>query len=568
MAVIFVFEILYLGTFCATGFALFSLLKYKARNPFLSFFMGVFVFGLLGEIFSLFIPLDVRVLLICFAPALCGVIPMLRGLRRAAISNKLFLIYSLVFLCVWAALFAFTSSWKTWPAISYDTDLYHVQVVRWLNTYGTVPGIGNLHNRFANGSMWLVISAMLNYWPVQGKVAWCMNPMWLTALTAYFMSEIWSSECLMARMYALCSVFVPVYANIIWGFPNLYHDFPSLSILLVIGSEMIYFLYGVRNNDAKDGLILCTCVSLSFLIKPLSVVSTIIIPSLVVYRFFDRGKMSWSRLVFVLSLSIAAACILCVRNVIMSGYPLFPVSKFLVAVDWAMSSQSLLHYVIDVRAWARMSSSDYLEAFNKGIFFWFLPWMKHTLSGSFSILMLGPLCLGGVAWAFTWRRLSGFKDWGMFVWPVASIVYWFWFAPDPRFGLEFFWIFFALGMAFFARSYQGVVQQAIAKFSSMKILVGLTFEITFCLLVLLGGSVLHHRKQSSFHMEWISTGVISPRQVKKTTITRTGSMPFTIYTPENGDQCGDANLPCTPEVNEHLVMRKKGDLGAGFRLEE
>ena len=92
MAMIFVFEILYFGTFCATGFSLFSLLKYEARNPFLSFFMGVFVFGLIGEIVSLFIPLDERVLLICFAPALYGVIPVLRVLRRSAISNKLFLI--------------------------------------------------------------------------------------------------------------------------------------------------------------------------------------------------------------------------------------------------------------------------------------------------------------------------------------------------------------------------------------------------------------------------------------------------------------------------------------------
>ena len=33
-----------------------------------------------------------------------------------------------------------------------DTGLYHAQAIRWIEEYGVVPGLGNLHSRFAYNS--------------------------------------------------------------------------------------------------------------------------------------------------------------------------------------------------------------------------------------------------------------------------------------------------------------------------------------------------------------------------------------------------------------------------------
>ena len=38
-----------------------------------------------------------------------------------------------------------------------DTYLYHVQAIRWIEEYGVVPGLGNLHCRFAYNSAFLVL---------------------------------------------------------------------------------------------------------------------------------------------------------------------------------------------------------------------------------------------------------------------------------------------------------------------------------------------------------------------------------------------------------------------------
>lgn len=46
-------------------------------------------------------------------------------------------------------LLVYISSGSTWH---YDTDLYHAQAIRWIEEFGAVKGLGNLHNRFAYNS--------------------------------------------------------------------------------------------------------------------------------------------------------------------------------------------------------------------------------------------------------------------------------------------------------------------------------------------------------------------------------------------------------------------------------
>lgn len=41
-----------------------------------------------------------------------------------------------------------------------DTGLYHAQAIRWIEEYGVVPGLGNLHSRFAYNSSALCLCAL------------------------------------------------------------------------------------------------------------------------------------------------------------------------------------------------------------------------------------------------------------------------------------------------------------------------------------------------------------------------------------------------------------------------
>ena len=44
----------------------------------------------------------------------------------------------------------------------YDTGLYHAQAIRWIEEYGVVPGLANLHSRFGYNSASFALSAFFS----------------------------------------------------------------------------------------------------------------------------------------------------------------------------------------------------------------------------------------------------------------------------------------------------------------------------------------------------------------------------------------------------------------------
>ena len=59
-----------------------------------------------------------------------------------------------------AALFLLFAYGSSMGVIHYDTSLYHAQSIRWIEEYGIVPGLGNLHSRLAYNSASFCLSAL------------------------------------------------------------------------------------------------------------------------------------------------------------------------------------------------------------------------------------------------------------------------------------------------------------------------------------------------------------------------------------------------------------------------
>jgi hypothetical protein len=54
------------------------------------------------------------------------------------------------------------------PPVNYDTGLYHLNTMRWINTFPIVPGLGNLHGRLAYNQSFFTYAAALNFYPLFG----------------------------------------------------------------------------------------------------------------------------------------------------------------------------------------------------------------------------------------------------------------------------------------------------------------------------------------------------------------------------------------------------------------
>ena len=65
-----------------------------------------------------------------------------------------------MYCCYWYVSVRFSLARQSGGHIHYDSDLYHAQSIRWLEEYGIVKGLGNIHVRFAYNSSFFALSAL------------------------------------------------------------------------------------------------------------------------------------------------------------------------------------------------------------------------------------------------------------------------------------------------------------------------------------------------------------------------------------------------------------------------
>ena len=555
--------ILFLITSSA-GFALLSLLQLTPRNPFLAFFAGFFLVSLLAMAVCLVTPLTLPFSLLCFSPALFGLKQLRRLLTFSTGQHGRRLIILAFFFAISGAC-ALGASDAAWPNRAYDTDLYHIQIVRWLNEYGTPFGLGNLHSRLSNSSIWPIFAALLNHSFLHDSTPWIMMPTFITAFTMFFVHDFIENSSRTVSAYALCMFPVCIYSIPFWGYPNLHHDFPSLAVLCISGAEFLHMLFSKQGATLNAAASVTMCITISFLIKPLSAVSILLITPITLYCHYTSSKVKLSNFFKILISPIFAATLWCTRNVFTSGYPFFPITLLPFKVDWAMRFADVVDNAIAVRAWARMPGPNYLDALERGFSFWFLPWAKALISSKPQILtILLPFIAGCACWFFVRKQISSRKVFCLFVWPLLSIVYWLWMAPDPRFGRELFWLFFALGVACLVQYWPVPRTSFLNNFIDCNDTQRLLCVVITIFLMFASSTISFIHGFQSNSITWIALGTTKPLPTKLVT-SENGDAPFDVYVPTEDDRCGNSPLPCAPTVPQHIIRRDAKNLGAGFR---
>ena len=117
---------------------------------------GIMVLTILAMIANLFLPLSTIYVLILLWGAL--VIVFQKRLRAPVSLPR----YQPIIWAVLILAFLTVLENATHTPANPDTGLYHAQTIRWFETYRIVPGLGNLHERLALNSSWLVLNASLS----------------------------------------------------------------------------------------------------------------------------------------------------------------------------------------------------------------------------------------------------------------------------------------------------------------------------------------------------------------------------------------------------------------------
>ena len=459
--------------------------------------------------------------------------------------------------------------------VAYDTFLYHLNAVRWANEYATVPGLANLHVRLGFNSAWLLLAAWLDHGFLDGRTAWVMPGFACAFFLAYLMHVLAAAKTAgpAARMAAFLLLPYGLRELVRLG-PHLGYDVPAQFALAAMFVELVRWSEskgssGVLRAPLSPAAAMCVGVpaAIAFVVKPVGAPALVPVGGLLAWNLWRsvRGSgriFSAPHAAYGLPALILAGWM--ARNAVLSGWLLFPAPAGALPVDWAVPRAAVDSYEVQsveglnaiLQSWPRRPGAAFHAAIGAPPGEWFPDWFareKHRVEVRW-LFPLGWVALGALGWG-RGRKGKPRQGWE-WAWPAtafAVLAFWFYAAPDLRYGDGLFWIWFALCAGLAVASWV----PAMGRRAGWLVVGGAGLALAWGALAQMPETVARSRwawlHAPSARLELVEVNRQHP--------------PLKVYVPSAGDQCGDSPLPATPYPSDRLQARAPGDLGRGFRRE-
>jgi hypothetical protein len=444
--------------------------------------------------------------------------------------------------------------------ITYDTGLYHIPFLLWMEEYPAPLGLTNLEGRLGFNSSWLIFNSAFRI-PALGwgflKGTECA--VWVVA-SCYVLDGLfrrWNhfdtgNRALLISMtfaYAAYSALAgPSTVSSTDNAPNIFGFMAAFAF--------IEFCVAVRERNApaqrRTFLLLAMLVALA-------ITGKLSLAPVMIFVFFGVGIAISREVPMRLLIPAGLACILliiswCVRNVLLSGCLAYPVPQTCgESVSWAAGALNALEMRNEISASARgYGASD---------------WAVRGLILQRPTVVVGLLFLVGT-YMLIRRRTSlrlatsnsrprpahgrfTYEETSIMAVAVTGISFWFITAPAPRFCWSFLLLSTVILNAGWCRDHGiGFVNHVMTITTPLRRRRYLAFTVLSVALIFCWQLVRHPDLSGSFPVPTPST------RLMKSDITG-----FEARTPVEGDQCWAVIQPCTPYFER--VRRLKLDTQSG-----
>ncbi len=430
-----------------------------------------------------------------------------------------------------------------------DSGLYHIPTIKWIENYGIVPGLGNLHGIYAFNSMWHPLSALFGFSFFGIESLHILNGMMVIFAFGFFLGGVTDILNGSSSITSIIKAGTIPFSLYVYR-PQIGSPAVDLPAALLIWVAFILCLENVNSDQRFRSRTINVIIVIVALYVSTIKLTVIPVAILCLYLFYIQYKAKrWPELWLQISLVLIIVVPWVARNIVLSGYLVYPFPRVdLFNVDWKLPYQYVMDEKLATQGWARLPGPNWKESLDMPLSElipkWFA-WLPHQYKLTIAVTTI--ITLGYLLWILCnmkQRRLYSLKEPTNIVYltAFAGTLYWFMMAPEPRYVFGFTFFMCALPIV-------PLLQRLVVQFP----LLSRVLMLVVVLIVLLQNGYLSIRdmagtadivlKPAPYPSEELSTKIIDNT---------------VFYSPTKTDQCWYAPLPCTPIFRRNLVCGEAG----------
>lgn len=445
--------------------------------------------------------------------------------------------------------------------IHYDTDLYHAQSIHWIEKFGAVRGLGNLHTRLGYNSAAFPLTALFSFSFLGGQSYHAVSG-YLALMLALESFRLFTQRGRLLSFRLLPSDFVRLSA--------LFYLFAVIDEIVSPASDyyMVCFAFYIFirfSDDGKDeaqmaddeplhlDIVLSFLAVFTVTIK-LSAAMILLISLLPVAQLLRRKD--FRRIAVTAILCAGSGAPFFIRNVILTGYLVYPFPKL-----------DLFHVIWKVPAGVAVSDAAEIAAYGKGITdpshfgdsisVWLRPWFAAQAGADRLAILTGAVLVipaAVVLFLEIRREQDAARQLVLLGVCLACTVFWFAQAPLLRYGCVFVYTQAAFSAGVIVSAAGGKFQERRQRLLLRGFLVcSVMFVLYKCVAVTREGTLL---REHGYLISQKDYGTYPMEEY------RIDGAEF--YRPVSGDRSGYAPFPSTPTDRSALVRMIGESIGDGF----
>ena len=320
-----------------------------------------------------------------------------------------------------------------------DNETYYIQSIKWLNEYGFVKGLANLHIFLGQMSGWHITQSALNLSFLTSNFNDC-NGFLLFITNVYAVLKLNQVNNLKSN---LIIALLPLVNLFFFQFISA----PSPDLAVYIFSLFLFYIFTKNyKKQTIDSFNLIIIFSLFIVYIKITAIPLLLLP---LSLFVSNYKLIISKIRFSLVLSGLILFVLIAKNTILTGLPLFPTNCYahLVTVDYSIPPEVLKFWFNSAKLYeSTVTSFEFMNMSGLEIF---IKWLLYSKIDSvfntiiFLIILVSPL--------FLWKYKNKKSNWIIYFTMLIQLLLLFLSSPQYRFILNFVVFFGLLFISHFAK---------------------------------------------------------------------------------------------------------------------